>query len=410
MTFLQFIIASINARRLALFHGFFYWGMFASKAVYPLWFEKHGRLELFAVSYGAMAIVGMFSFLWGHVTDRWGAERCMLIGCSLYAIGMFLRIYPHSVIIAILSGVIAGAGASLTIICLRYWVFAWEAEQERNHVIAANGAITSIGRAVGTASAGWIALSLGVLSLGYPIVLGLAALFPILALLFLPRLTKQMKEQSKKAPSLKNTYKKVLSEHQVLFFGITFFSLLSGAYLGMIVPYLPVLLKSLSLDVAVASSAMAVGSLLSGIVQPMLSSWFSKTNKAILFFISSVIYAGLLCTLSMSISYEVILFVVLFLFVSMGALNFYQRCLEVSILPKEYAGFFYGLATSSFCIGDMIGAGIGSWFYTRSTPLSSLLITGTIVVFHAMLFTLFIARVRKGFSTREVLTTTAEPV
>jgi MFS family permease len=108
--------------KILIFTVVFYFCMYASKTIHPLWFEENHALAYFGVSYSVMAVAGTFSFFTGFLSDRIGPTRSIRLGIVVYAAGLFLRIYTHSVWIVAASGFIAGLGASLVIICMRHWV------------------------------------------------------------------------------------------------------------------------------------------------------------------------------------------------------------------------------------------------------------------------------------------------
>jgi hypothetical protein len=102
----------------------FFGGMWLSKTVQPLYFAQQHALDRFGAGYSAMALAGASSFLVGLLQDRWGSRGVLTVGTLLYAVGLALRVYYGSMLIAVLSGIVPGLGASTVLVGLRTWTFA----------------------------------------------------------------------------------------------------------------------------------------------------------------------------------------------------------------------------------------------------------------------------------------------
>jgi MFS family permease len=149
------------------------------------WFEENQALAYFGVSYSVMAVAGTFSFFTGFLSDRIGPTRSIWLGIVVYAAGLFLRIYTHSVWIVAASGFIAGLGASLVIICMRHWVVSVsKADGEKASLVSIQQTGTHFGAALGMVSVGFIPAWLGAPSFSYPVVLAGVAVFCLFCVFF----------------------------------------------------------------------------------------------------------------------------------------------------------------------------------------------------------------------------------
>lgn len=96
--------------------------MYLSKTVHALWFEENHALTSFGFSYTMMAIAVSLSFFTGKIGDKISPSFALKLGAIVYAIGLVLRVFIQSFLLAGFSGFVAGLGASLVIISLRnHW-------------------------------------------------------------------------------------------------------------------------------------------------------------------------------------------------------------------------------------------------------------------------------------------------
>ncbi|MER5579909.1 MFS transporter, partial [Streptomyces massasporeus] len=175
-----------GSRRLAAFTFLFFTGMWLSKTVQPLYFERHGHLVAFGLSYTAMAVAGTASVFTGRLADRWGSRPVFLAGALLYAVGMALRVVHALPVVAVVSGFVAGLGASGIFIAIRTWIVHHVQEDRRAGVVARREFMTHAGMALGTGAAGGLAALAGGGDRGYVVVLLLAAGCVLAAALAVP--------------------------------------------------------------------------------------------------------------------------------------------------------------------------------------------------------------------------------
>lgn len=122
MTFFKTLKQYLSAQKFLWFSIFFFFSMYLSKTVHALWFEENHALTSFGFSYTMMAIAVSLSFFTGKIGDKISPSFALKLGAIVYAIGLVLRVFIQSFLLAGFSGFVAGLGASLVIISLRnHW-------------------------------------------------------------------------------------------------------------------------------------------------------------------------------------------------------------------------------------------------------------------------------------------------
>lgn len=86
----------------------------------PLYFKSQNAVSVYGMAYSAMAITGGFSFIYGQWVDRLGYAKALIIGTSLYAIALMLRLITHPVI-AVMVAILAGIGACMALLSIQNW-------------------------------------------------------------------------------------------------------------------------------------------------------------------------------------------------------------------------------------------------------------------------------------------------
>ena len=105
--------------KIYLMNALFLFPMWMSKTLQPLYWDLENKLDLFSASYVSMAIAGTFSLLYAGIVRKLGIRTGLIIGYVFYAVGLILRAYPVNLTVAILTGLIAGIGASVTGLALK---------------------------------------------------------------------------------------------------------------------------------------------------------------------------------------------------------------------------------------------------------------------------------------------------
>lgn len=143
-------------RSLYIFITFFYLAMGISRYAQLLLFQKHNNLINYSLSYSSMAIAGAFAFLIANNLTGWTLQKIVARTIPLYALGMFLRLYTSSPMIAIISGAISGIGASITLLVIRTWLYSLSDQypSDKDFLISARYTIVQVCSLVSTVLAG----------------------------------------------------------------------------------------------------------------------------------------------------------------------------------------------------------------------------------------------------------------
>lgn len=160
-----------------LFSLCLYSGMWISKSIHPLWFKQNDALYGFGISYSVMAATGASSVVIGRIINRVSLRNALLLGSCGYTIGMAMRVFI-SVPLAIMSGFVAGVGASITLICLSSWSFEASSEDHRERLFSYSLWASNIARGVIVMIAGIMIGTISVLT-DLRLLLLLSALFPL---------------------------------------------------------------------------------------------------------------------------------------------------------------------------------------------------------------------------------------
>src|SRR5690606_25860664 len=136
-----------GARRVVAYTFVFFAGMWLSKTVHPLYFDRHDYLVNFGLSYTAMAHASTTSAFSGRLADRRG-RRAVLVACAaLHAAGMARGIVRGSALAAVVSGLVARAGASSVCSGVRTWTLNNTTEDQRVGLVSRRESMTHAGTA-----------------------------------------------------------------------------------------------------------------------------------------------------------------------------------------------------------------------------------------------------------------------
>lgn len=97
----------------------------------------------------------------------------------IYGLGMFLRIFPDSMPLALISGVISGIGASVTLLVIRSWIY-YESDQDKNAkeaLVSSRYTIMQIATLLAIMGSGWIISLFHSSNTVYLVLIILAAIF-----------------------------------------------------------------------------------------------------------------------------------------------------------------------------------------------------------------------------------------
>ncbi|MFJ1959807.1 MFS transporter [Streptomyces massasporeus] len=381
-----------GSRRLAAFTFLFFTGMWLSKTVQPLYFERHGHLVAFGLSYTAMAVAGTASVFTGRLADRWGSRPVFLAGALLYAVGMALRVVHALPVVAVVSGFVAGLGASGIFIAIRTWIVHHVQEDRRTGVVARREFMTHAGMALGTGAAGGLAALAGGGDRGYVVVLLLAAGCVLAAALAVPPERKADRRASvsdgEAGPGLVRT----LRANRALACGVVAIGLLMGFYVSLLTPYLPLLLKERGVPLELVGVVLAAAGL-SRLTAAALAGPVLRRRPPLRVFLlseSACAVATLVLALAVHPWTAAVALVLRGVFLLGATVS--QELLQLSAFPGVVAGAFFGLVQSAFLAGDALGGAVGGWLYQGLGSDRTVLLATALTAANAVLVPLFYGR------------------
>lgn len=384
-----------------IFIFLFFTGMSCSKLIHPLWFEQNDALIRFGFGYAVMAFAGMFSFIYGAFVEKMGPRLSIKLGCLLYGIGMFLRIYTNSYLIITISALLSGIGASMVILCLRYWIVSLNQESSRITIISIKNIVTSLGLASGA--------FLGGLLLIFDQRIGLvaAAFIPILSIFILnsSKIPFLKKDKVKLENNSISKYLSTLKKDYSLALALFIFTSIAGFSTSFIVPYLPLIYTKLGINNELIGGIVASCAIASGITQILLKNQICKYNKKILFVVFETIFA--LCTIFIAIKIHLSIFIIIIVVRAFIATvsKFLQEMIEIELINNAHAPIFFGIIQSSFLFGDMLGGTVAAYAYSIGHFENIIVIASLIILLNA--FTLpFFAKWREKKTSQEKLIST----
>ncbi|KWZ77309.1 MFS transporter [Heyndrickxia coagulans] len=256
-------------KTLTIFLFTFYFSMGVSKYIQILWFEKNDSVFNFSLSYSAMAVAGSFSFLLGKKVNQLSIKKGIFIFIPLYMAGMLLRIFPQPFFIPIISGAVSGIGAATVLLITRTWIAALIADHPEisSKLISSKAIISQIAMISTTFLSGQALYFLGESSASY---ISLLIMAPIL--LFGVFFIRDYPDDH----IIKKTRNKtVLPSNKKIAILVYTLGILIGMNLGLVQPYLPIILKEVGqFNISFVSTLMTIVS-----VVQMLSSLFFRNKK-----------------------------------------------------------------------------------------------------------------------------------
>ena len=342
-----------------------------------------------------MALAGYFSFFTGHLCDSFGFKKGLVGGTFIYSIGVFLRLFPSSPVVAVASGLIAGVGASICLSAFRVWMVSISTDETRPRLVGLKSSTMALGTAFGC-------FSLPLLNY-QNLLLTSAAGLALLACVFgftLPQLDVSLATTKKPAfiAVLKNFYRRHGSGVMMtLVLGAT-----TGFYVSFISPYLPLIMKDRGLNLSAIGLSTGAFALLRFFIDPSIAKCVARyRERALTIFIASEVLIGLV-TAAFLLPYGETAFLVLLLMRS-GALGFSaisEEILWFKIFPIESVGLFFGLNQSAYFIGDFAGGLINGYLYKRHGLDLCIEVVLVIMLINASLFFWLFKRSTKPVGAR----------
>jgi hypothetical protein len=381
--------------QLGLFTVLFAGGMWMSKIAQPLYLEQLGALVAFGIGYAVMAVVGGFSFAWGAFADRFGGLNSVRLGTLIYGIGIAGRLFTDVVPVVVFSA-IAGAGASLVLVAIRPWVRATATDDEIPKIVGARNLGNQTGILLGTVGAGSIfALAATQLDGARTALLTapalIAAAFVWVLISPQPPARPRMEEEPRQAESTLDRRRYTAIAVKLAVIGA-----LSGFYVSLVAPYLPLILTNGGATAAQAALIMAFMSL-AQIGATWLFSRHSKGTKPFGLFTVAEVFTGLITTaaalaLGFGVLWIAIIFIVRAAFVSLAVAA--EETIQYAVIPAKATGFIFGISQTAFLVGDALGGVMGAPLWIGIGPEGLLVTAGVITLVNAGLLPLLLRGVR----------------
>ncbi len=389
-----------SARAFLIFSVLFYLSMAVSKTVHALWFDEQNALTFYGFSYTMMAIAGALSFITGKIGDIVSPSFALRLGVFVYAIGLFLRIFTNSLIIAGVSGFIAGLGASLVIVSMRYWILSIGDEENRAAIVSLKETGSNTGTAVGASLAGILTLLLSYIFKN-PIVtvLIISSVLCLFTMLFVPKLHKDKESSDKDKEKLKKYVPKRLIT------GVIFFGVITGLSVSLFTPFFPVILKEQGVPVTLIGLYIALIGISSILFAPLFGDNEVNKRKSKLFFWFELLVGVLTLLFLFKLHYLIVPFIIIIRTLFITGSVICQELMELNMYPKYAIGMLFGLSQSSFFVGDAIGGSIGGILFSINLNYS-LMVCSLLILFNACIFPLFynfILNKRESGEVHEVL-------
>ncbi len=372
-----------SAKAFLLFSILFFLSMAVSKTVHALWFDEQNALTFYGFSYTMMAIAGVLSFITGKIGDLVSPGFALRLGVLIYAIGLFLRIFTHSLIIAGVSGFIAGLGASLVIVSMRHWILSIGGEENRASIVALKETGSNIGTAAGASLAGLLVLALSYfLKNALVAVLILSSMLSLAAMFVVPNLKKADESLDEDA---KETQKPV---SKLLIIGVVAFGAITGLSVSLFIPFFPVILKEQGVPIAFIGLYVALISISSILFAPIFGSDEVNQKKAKLFFWFELLVGVLTLLFMLKLHYFIVPLVIIARAFFITGSVICQELMELNMYPKYAIGLLFGLSQSSFFVGDAIGGSIGGILFSVNSNYS-VMMCSCLILLNALFFPLF---------------------
>ncbi|MBJ7291699.1 MFS transporter [Williamsia sp.] len=377
--------------RLAVYSLLFSSGMWMSKTAQPLYFEAAGALTAFGAGYAVMAVAGGLSFFWGALADRIGGLNLVRIGLVLYAVGLTGRLLTGLVPVIVFSAV-AGFGASAALVAIRPWIRSMVPDDDIPRLVAVRNSTSQAGVFVGTLGAAAVLL-LG--DTGPTVALALAPVLVLLAALWLsvgsvPDGQRTRTDAGDPPPDHQKP-----TRGRSLAIALMAISALSGLYVSMVTPYVPLILTGAGGTASEAAVGIALLSACQFSVSSVLARYASLGSRPFVAFVGAEIAAGVLtlgvsALLDFSFWIVVVAFVVRAAMVSIAVVT--EETVQYALVPANGSGLVFGLAQSGFLAGDAIGGLVGAQLWEAGGGQLLLEVAGVLTLANAVLVVALLGR------------------
>lgn len=366
-----------------------------SKVAQPLYFEQLNALVAFGVGYAVMAVVGGLSFAWGAFADRFGGLNSVRLGTLIYGFGIAGRLFTDVVPVVIFSAV-AGAGASLVLVAIRPWVRSTASDEEIPKIVGARNLGNQTGVLLGTVGAASIFALTATQTAGAQSALLIAPVLVALAfvwVLVFPKPSTRSRPLPEPAKSESDVYRR---QHAGLAVRLAAIGLLSGLYVSLVAPYLPLILANGGATPTQAALTMALMS-----VAQIAASWFlarrSTGSRPFVLFALSEVGTGVITLLAalalgLGAAWIAVIFILRAAFVALAIAS--EETIQYAVIPAKATGFIFGISQTAFLVGDTLGGALGAPLWLSAGPEGLLLTAGIITLINAALLPMLLRNIR----------------
>ncbi|OOS05147.1 hypothetical protein [Moraxella cuniculi] len=347
-------------------------GMAISLAAMPVYFKNENALAAYGMAYSAMAITGAFSFVYGMMVAKVHFSLALLFGSMLYALALALRIFTTP-IVAVMTAVLAGVGASVALLAGRMWLLelTQNSQQNTTQLTAMRSILLSACTLFGTA---FVALSVHAFGDVYFFLLLLAAMLVGIASIFAYKENQTDRGTLDNHQSINN--KPQVSLRQLITLPVLLFagsSLIGGIYTGLIKPYLILMF----VDYGMAESG-SIFVFLGTVFVAMLANFILlryhhliKQSAFAGFFVAMIalvlIYLGLSYVLSLQLGFVSLIIIVMLRSACLSLTASFEQVLQYDMLDASILAVALGLMQTAFLAGDAIGSLITSLWIIPKT-------------------------------------------
>lgn len=365
----EIFFANPNVKRYAFFMLFFQMGMAISLASMPIYFKNENAISAYGMAYSVMAVTGAFSFVYGMFVDKIGFAKALLFALLLYALALSMRVFTHPVI-AVMTAIIAGVGASTAILANRSWVLqiSEDSTQNTTKLTAMRSMIVNIAMLVGT---GLVSLAVYVFGSIYFWLLLMAGGFVFMSSVFAYQNIKfdKLKKVAIR-PKEKISIKNILTLSTILFILSNF---VVGFYVGLFKPYLILMFVEYGVSESKSVFIYLMTTVMSILVNMLLLKYNNKFKNTpfIGFFVAMIGYILSFLLMSFGLYYGLALWVLVLATLARSAFtglsSSFEEVLEYEFLDKATLAMALGFTQTAFLAGDAAGSLVTSlWIVPKN--------------------------------------------
>lgn len=383
--------------QLGVFSALFAAGMWMSKIAQPLHFEQEGALVAFGAGYAAMAVAGGFSFALGALADRIGGLVAVRLGALAYAAGIAGRVFTD-LVPAIGFSVLAGVGASLALVGIRPWIRSAASAGDIPKVVGGRNFGNQLGVFVGTLGAAGIFALSGQGDGGNRVALLVAPVLVVGSVIWLFASGRQRGRTGQAATPTGGRTASADGRTAPRLVGLAVrlgvIGLLSGFYVSLITPYVPLYLTKAGASQSVAAIVVALMSVAQLATSAVLAKRSTAKKPFGLFVVTEAVAGVLAVTLSLTLSLSFTLVAAILIvraaFISIAVIA--EETIQYAVIPGSAAGFVFGVSQTAFLVGDAVGGAVGAPLWQTAGPAVLAAVAGGVTFVNAVVMPLLLRR------------------